>query len=264
MTAETQILGLNRMKIAIWNVNSIKTRLEHVKNWLATHQVDVLMLQELKGEAFPSEIFEEIGYKSVYAAQKAYNGVAILSKHDIDLRCDKLPGDDGDDQARFLDCMIGGVRCVNIYLPNGNPVDSDKYTYKLSWMRRLYDYMKELRGAESDVLIAGDYNVIPEDRDCHDPKAWEGDAATLPQTRALYRSYGFLGYTDAFRVNNHADAQYSFWDYQRGAYQKNHGIRIDHFLLSPNLVDRMESCVIDTAPRGLEKPSDHVPMIVEF
>tara|TARA_R110000764_G_scaffold71130_8_gene146615 strand:- start:3652 stop:4443 length:792 start_codon:yes stop_codon:yes gene_type:complete len=255
------------MKIAIWNVNSIKARLEHVKKWLSDSQVDVLMIQELKGEAFPSEAFEALGYIAVVSSQKAYNGVATLIKKDLtgldfEVMAERLPGDESDEQARFLDCKINGVRCVNIYLPNGNPVDSEKYPYKLSWMKRLYSYMETLRGAESDVLVAGDYNVIPEDRDCHDPAAWEGDAATLPQTRAIYRSYLYMGYTDAFRVKNEQDQQYSFWDYQRGAYQKNNGIRIDHFLLSPNLVDRMESCVIDAAPRALETPSDHVPVVL--
>ncbi len=250
------------MKIAIWNVNSIKTRLDHVTTWLKTHDVDVLMLQELKGEDFPSATFEEMGYKVEFKGQKAYNGVATLSKHAIERVCDHLPGDDADEQARFLDCKINGLRCVNIYLPNGNPVGSEKYDYKLGWMERLHSYMKDLRRADLDVLVAGDYNVIPEDRDCHDPKVWEGDAATLPPTRALYRSYEYLGYVDAFRVNNQEERQYSFWDYQAGAYQKNHGIRIDHFLISPMVADRMESCVIDTAPRGLEKPSDHVPVIL--
>lgn len=250
------------MKIAIWNVNSIKARLEHVKTWLKESDVDVLMLQELKGEVFPEDEFEVLGYKAAYVGQKTYNGVATLSKHDIDIVADKLPGDEDDQQARFIDCRIKGVRCVNIYLPNGNPVGTEKYDYKLSWMNRLYDYMSDLRGAENDVLVAGDYNVMPEDRDCHDPKAWEGDAAIIPETRAIYRSYEYLGYTDAFRVHNQKERQYSFWDYQRGAYQKNHGIRIDHFLLSPALVDRMETCTIDTAPRGLEKPSDHVPVIL--
>lgn len=250
------------MKIAIWNVNSIKARIEHVKNWLKDSDVDVLMMQELKGEAFPYEEFEALGYKAAVSAQKTYNGVATLSKHDIEVKADALPGDESDEQARFLDCVVNGVRCVNIYLPNGNPVNTEKYEYKLSWMQRLYHYMDELRGAENDVLVAGDYNVIPEDRDCHDPKVWDGDAATLPETRSIYRSYEYLGYADAFRINNHNDRQYSFWDYQRGSYQKDHGIRIDHFLISPALVDRMESCVIDSAPRGLEKPSDHVPVIL--
>lgn len=250
------------MKIAIWNVNSIKTRLDHVTSWLKIHDVDVLMLQELKGEDFPSATFAELGYKVEFKGQKAYNGVATLSKHDIERVCDQLPGDDADEQARFLDCKINGLRCVNIYLPNGNPVGTEKYDYKLGWMERLHRYMKDLRCADLDVLVAGDYNVIPEDRDCHDPKVWDGDAATLLPTRALYRSYEYLGYVDAFRVNNQEERQYSFWDYQAGAYQKNHGIRIDHFLISPMVADRMESCVIDTAPRGLEKPSDHVPVIL--
>ena len=252
------------IKIASWNVNSIKARLEHVKRWLTEHEPDILMIQELKGLDFPSEEFKALGYTSNYVSQKAYNGVAIFSKSPQKIILDHLPGDKSDEQARYLEIDYQKTRIINIYLPNGNPVDTDKYSYKLDWMARLYTHLKELRENNVPFLIGGDFNVIPEDRDCHDPKSWAGDALFRPETHAKWRALLNLGLTDAFRVHNHASEQYTFWDYQRGAWPQNHGIRIDHFLLSPPITDRLISCKIDKSPRGEEKASDHTPIILEI
>lgn len=252
------------MKIATWNVNSIKTRLEHVRNWLAANKPDVLMLQELRGLEFPAPTFKELGYESAAVPQKSYNGVAILARHKIETVLTALPGDKADEQARYLEADINGIRCINIYLPNGNPVDSEKFAYKLAWMDRLKKRLAELRADEVPVAIGGDFNLIPEDIDCYDPVLWSGDALFRPESRAKFRAMLYLGYTDAFRVNNTQAQQYTYWDYQAGAWPANKGIRIDHFLLSPALTDRMKSCVIDTAPRGLDKASDHTPVIVEI
>lgn len=252
-------------KIISWNVNSIKARGDHVEKVLEVHQPDLLMIQELKGVDFPTDRFEAMGYTCFVKGQKAYNGVAILSKHsEATLITDNLPGDESDEQARFMDVALHGVRYINIYLPNGNPVDvdSEKYPYKLSWMDRLYDYITPLIENRIPFVIGGDFNVIPEDIDCHDPKAWAGDAAFRPETHAKYRALLNLGLYDAFRLFNRNADQYSFWDYQRGAWQKNNGIRIDHFLLSPALTDRAQSCVIDKTPREWERPSDHTPIIL--
>lgn len=252
------------MKIVSWNVNSIKARREHVLNYLKSESPDVLMMQELKGVEFPAEIFEEIGYHSVHKAQKAYNGVAILSKTPVTLIHDQLPGYEDDEQARYLEVEIKDTRMIDIYLPNGNPVDTDKFTYKLTWMTHLRNRLQSLRDEGIDFLIGGDFNIIPEDKDCYDPKAWDGDAATRPESRALYRSFGNMGLYDAFRVFNNSAGQYTFWDYQAGAWQKDNGIRIDHFLLTPALIDRLRSCVIHKDPRAQDKPSDHTPIMIEI
>jgi exodeoxyribonuclease-3 len=252
------------MRIATWNVNSIKTRLPHVTAWLATHKPDVLMLQELKGLDFPADAFTAAGYKSAAVTQKSYNGVALLSPYDIHVILDKLPGDDADEQARYLEADINNIRVINIYLPNGNPVDSEKYPYKLRWMQRLRTRLETLRNDRVPFLVGGDFNVIPDARDCFDPKAWKGDALFLPQTRAEFRALLNLGLTDALRVVNGADKQYTYWDYQYNAWPANKGIRIDHFLLSPALTDRLAHCTVDREERGREQPSDHTPVIVEI
>jgi exodeoxyribonuclease-3 len=252
------------MKLASWNVNSIKTRLPHVTAWLEGHKPDVLMLQELKGVEFPAGHFEGLGYKSAAVTQKSYNGVAVLARHDIDVVLEKLPGDDGDEQARYIEADIDGVRVINIYLPNGNPVESEKFAYKLRWMERLRARLASLRQDEVPFAVGGDFNVIPEPEDCYSPQAWEGDALFRPESRAQFRALKYLGLTDALRAVNHARGQYTFWDYQYGAWPANKGIRIDHFLLSPPLADRLVNCVIDAAPRAQEQPSDHTPIIVEL
>lgn len=252
------------IKIASWNVNSIKARLDHVKNWLAANRPDVLMLQELKGLDFPAGECESLGYGSEYVSQKAYNGVAVLSKKPVRAVLDRLPGDKTDEQARYLEVEYDGLRLINIYLPNGNPAPGEKFDYKLGWMERLYARLKELRDGEIPFLVGGDFNVIPEARDCYDPKGWESDALYRPETRSRFRSLLNLGLTDAFRIHNEEKGQYSFWDYQAGAWPKNHGLRIDHFLLSPPVTDRMESRTIDKSPRGEEKASDHTPILLEI
>ena len=252
------------MKIAIWNVNSIKARLEHVKRFLKESGVDILMIQELKGLEFPEEALKEAGYQSQAVTQKAYNGVAILSKTPVTLIHDKLPGDKKDEQARYLEVEQDGTRFINIYLPNGNPVDTEKFTYKLAWMDRLIARLKALRNDNIPFVIGGDFNVIPEDKDCYDPQAWKEDALFRIESRRKFRALLNLGLTDAFRVYDTRAKNYSFWDYQAGAWQKNNGIRIDHFLLSPALTDRMTGCIIDTAPRDWDKPSDHTPVILEL
>ena len=252
------------LKIVTWNVNSIKACLEHVKGWLEDNQPDLLLIQELKGLDFPAGEFEAIGYHSQAVTQKAYNGVAILSKQPVTVILDHLPGDETDEQARYLEIDYNNIRIINIYLPNGNPVDTDKYTYKLSWMGRLYNRLKQLRNEQIPFVIGGDFNVIPADEDCHDPAAWRGDAAFRPETHAKWQALLNLGLYDAFRIVNQNAGQYSFWDYQRGAWQKDNGIRIDHFLLSPPITDKLINCHIDKAPRGAEKASDHTPVILEI
>ncbi len=257
-----QIDTLAVMKLAIWNVNSIKARREHAQAFLAQAAPDVLMIQELKGEMFPAEAFE--GYHSAFVGQKAYNGVAILSRTPIDIIHAALPGDNADEQARYLECDVNGLRVINIYLPNGNPVGTEKFTYKLAWMQRLYAHLKTLREAFVPFVIGGDFNVIPENKDCHDPAAWAGDALFQPESRRAFRKYLNLGLTDAFRMFDAGAKKYTFWDYQAGARQRNNGIRIDHFLLSPELADRAIGCVIDETPRDWDKPSDHTPVILQL
>lgn len=252
------------MKIVSWNVNSIKARLDHVKKFLETRKPDVLMLQELKGLDFPDSEFTAMGYECRAVGQKAYNGVAILSKIPFTEINNALPGEDPDDQARFLEVEIEGMRLINIYLPNGNPVPGEKFEYKLRWMARLKKHLRLLRENMIPFAVGGDFNVIPEDRDCYSPAAWEGDALFRPESRAAFRELLNLGLTDAFRVYNQQSGQFTFWDYMAGRWQTNSGIRIDHFLLSPELADRLKSCEIDTEPRGWDKPSDHTPIIVEI
>lgn len=258
------------MKIATWNINGIKARLETVKTWLASASPDIACFQEIKSvdEAFPAEIFEELGYNVAVHGQKGFNGVALLSKIPFDEVIRGLPGDDGDVQARYIEGVVsvpsGVVRVVNIYLPNGNPIDSDKFPYKLSWMERLKARVKELLTYEEPFVVAGDYNVIPTPEDVYDPAAWVNDALFRPETRSQFQSLLNLGLTDAFRACHDEPHQFTFWDYQAGAWQKNHGIRIDHLLLSPQAADKLVSCDIDSEPRGWEKPSDHVPVVMEL
>ncbi len=249
------------MKIVSWNVNSIKARLDHVKRYLSDNNPDILMIQELKGLEFPTEEFDIMGYKTHAITQKAYNGVAIISKYPIELVLDDLPNNEKDEQARYIEANINGMRVINIYLPNGNPI-GEKYDYKLEWMERLYNRLKYLRDNDVEFIIGGDFNVIPEDKDCHDPTNWTGDAAFRIETHKAYRSLLNLGLTDAFRVFNLHANQYSFWDYQKGAWQKDNGIRIDHFLTSPTVTDRLIACEINKNPRGWNKPSDHTPIEV--
>jgi len=253
------------MKVASWNVNSIRARLDHVTAWLKLQQPDVLLLQELKATEFPALVFQALGYESVAVTQKSYNGVAVLSRYPMETINTTLAGDEADSHARYLEMTIEGIRMVNIYLPNGNPVGTEKFAYKLAWMDRLMQKMTAWRADDVPVLVGGDFNVIPEDIDCHKPSSWIRDALFQPEPRARYRALLDLGYTDAFRSLHPGEAgQFTFWDYFRQAFEHNRGIRIDHFLLSPKLAHRLQSCVIDRGPRAQERPSDHTPIMVEL
>ena len=257
------------MKIATWNVNSIKARLPTVLEVLKSIDCDVVCLQELKCETenFPYMEIEELGYQTAVFGQKTYNGVAILSKTPIEDVLTGLPGNEGDDQSRYVEVLTGGdtpVRVASIYLPNGNPFPGEKFAYKLSWMKFLEDRARELLTYEERVVLAGDYNVIPHDEDCWDPAVWKDDALAQPESRAAFQRLQWLGYTEAFASVEGKSHVYTFWDYQRGAWQKDHGIRIDHLLLSPEASDGLVSVSIYKDARGLQKPSDHVPVIGEF
>ncbi len=258
------------MRIATWNVNSIRQRIAHLLTWLADCAPDVVCLQEIKcvDEAFPREAIEALGYNVVTHGQKTFNGVALLSKYPLAEATPRLAGDEGDVHARFLEGVVslksGVMRVACLYLPNGNPVGTDKYPYKLSWMSRLLDYSKERLLTEEPLILAGDFNVIPAARDVHNPAAWGDDALFKPQTRESYQALLGLGLTDALRAVTDAPGQYTFWDYQAGAWQKNHGIRIDHFLLSPQAADRLIGVGIDKHTRAWEKPSDHVPVWIDL
>ena len=234
------------MVIASWNVNSIRARLDHVKSWLADRHPDVLLLQELKGTEFPFESFAELGYQGTAVTQKAYNGVAVLARQAIKVVSTTLGGDDEDNHARFLEVVINGVRIVDIYAPNGNPVGSDKFAYKLAWLVRLKKQLEIWLADSMPTAVGGDFNIIPEDIDCHKPTSWMGDALFQPEPRACYRAMKGLGYVDAFRYLHPDEAgQFTFWDYFRNAFEHNRGIRIDHFLLSPGLAARLTACEID-------------------
>lgn len=222
-------------------------------------------MQELKAAEFPAELFQELGYASAAVTQKSYNGVAILSRQPITTVSTTLIGDEADSHARFLEVIVNDIRIVNIYAPNGNPIGSEKFFYKLAWTDRLYQQLRIWLQSDTPTLVGGDFNVIPEDIDCHKPASWMHDALFQPEVRVRYRALLELGYTDAFRSLHPGEGgQFTFWDYFRKAFEYNRGIRIDHFLLSPGLAQRLESCEIDKAPRALDKPSDHTPIIVRF
>ena len=253
----------NKMKIASWNVNSIRARLDHVCRWLTEQEPDVLLLQELKGEVFPAERFTELGYHSAAVAQKAYNGVAILSRTPFKTVNTTLKGDVADSHARFLETQVGDIKIVNIYAPNGNPVGSEKFAYKLAWMDRLMEELKDWIKGGTSVLVGGDFNVIPEDIDCHKPASWARDALFQPEPRERYRRMLELGYMDVFRSLHPGEGgQFTYWDYFRLAFEHNRGIRIDHFLISPGLVSSVTRCEIDRDPRSWERASDHTPIVL--
>ncbi len=254
------------VKIATWNVNSINARLANAEAWLKAAEPDVVLLQEIKCETdkFPALAFEALGYKSLALGQKSYNGVAILSKEAIEDPLEGLPGDKEDEQARYLEATTFGLRVATIYLPNGNPAPGPKYDYKLAWMKRLKRHAAALLKSEAPVVLGGDYNCIPQPEDCYDPKAWAKDALFLPETRAAFREVLNLGYAEAFRTLHPTKVDYSFWDYQGGAWQADHGIRIDHLLLSPQATDKLVACEVDRGPRGETKASDHTPVWCEL
>lgn len=259
------------MKIATWNVNSIKARLDNAIAWLRDAKPDIACLQELKCEdaAFPAAAFEELGYNVLTHGQKTYNGVAILSKLPAEDVRRGLPGMEDDPQSRYIEAVFSTksrvVRVASIYLPNGNPLGTEKFSYKLRWMDCLHAHARALLAHEEPLVLAGDYNVIPTKLDAKNPEAWVGDALFQPESRARFRSLLNLGFTDAIRqIHGEAPDLYTFWDYQAGAWQRNNGIRIDHLLLSPQAADLLRDAQIDRLVREQEKPSDHVPVIIEL
>ena len=275
------------MRIATWNINGVRSRLDGALAWLKETGPDVACFQEIKctDEAFPAEAFEGLGYNVAVHGQKGFNGVAILSKRPLDEVAVKgLPGDAADTHSRYIEAVVsrpepgpeprseahngsrngGVVRIANLYLPNGNPIGTDKFAYKLAWMRRLQEHVEGLLGLEEPLLIVGDFNVIPEPVDARNPQSWADDALFQPETRAAFRTLLNLGLTDAVRACHPEPGVYTFWDYQAGAWQKDHGIRIDHILMSPQAADRLKASGIDKFTRSWEKPSDHVPVWVEL
>ena len=259
------------MKIASFNVNSINARLPRITEWFDIAKPDVAVLQEIKcmDEKFPADAFEERGYNVLVHGQKTYNGVALLSKHPVDDVMRGLPGDESDEQARYIEALVmpddtDPIRIGGLYLPNGNPAPGPKYDYKLNWMARLTAHAKSLLASEETFVLAGDYNVIPQAEDVYEPKAWEGDALYRPETHAAFRELVNLGLTDAIRQIDPSSILYTFWDYQRGSWQKDNGIRIDHLLLSPQAADRLKDAGVDRNERGKEKPSDHVPVWIKI
>lgn len=257
------------MRIATYNINGIRARLETVAGWLEEKRPDVALLQEIKcvDEAFPREEIERLGYRVETHGQKSFNGVAILSRVPLEDVVRGLPGDEADEQARWIEATALGdraVRVVGLYLPNGNPAPGPKYDYKLAWMARARERMRAMLAAEEPLVVAGDFNVIPEPRDAKRPEAWREDALFLPDSRAAFRRLEALGLTDAIRVRTQAPGLFSFWDFQRGAWERNDGIRIDHHLLSPQAADLLVDAWIEKDARGGVKPSDHVPVWVEL
>lgn len=252
------------MKFATWNVNSLNVRLPHVLDWLAANQPDVLCLQETKQEdsKFPYEELEAAGYQALHIGQKTYNGVAILSRHPIENPQLGIP-DFVDDQKRLLAATINGVRVVCAYIPNGQAVDSDKYQYKLTWLTALTAWLKTELEKHPKLILLGDYNIAPEDRDVHDPKAWEGQVLVSEPERAAFQGFIALGLHDSFRLFEQADKSFSWWDYRMMGFRRNLGMRIDHILVSTSLVADCKASWIDKAPRKLERPSDHTPVVLE-
>lgn len=257
------------MKLATFNINGIKARIEALPAWLTAAQPDVVCLQEIKSvdDAFPRETFEALGYRVETHGQKSFNGVAILSKLPLEDVTRGLPGDDSDEQARWIEATVIGRRAVRVcglYLPNGNPAPGPKYDYKLAWMARMETRARALLALEEPVVFCGDYNVIPQDEDAAKPDQWITDALALPQSRAAFRRLLALGLTDAFRARHTEAGHYTFWDYQAGAWERNNGIRIDHLLLSPRAADLLTNAQIDKQVRAGDKPSDHVPIWVDL
>jgi exodeoxyribonuclease-3 len=257
------------VKIATFNINGIKARIEQLTGWLEATKPDVAVLQEIKSqdEGFPREIFEDMGYRVETHGQKSFNGVAILSRLPLEDVTRGLPGDESDEQARWIEATVMGDRAVRVcglYLPNGNPAPGPKYDYKLSWMARLKARAEAILATEEPAVLLGDYNVIPQDEDAARPEAWRQDALAMPESRAAFRRLLNLGLTDAFRARTQAPGHYTFWDYQAGAWNRNDGIRIDHALLTPQAADLLRDCWIDREIRGQDKPSDHVPLWVDL
>ena len=253
------------MKFATWNVNSLNVRLPHVLDWLRDNQPDVLCLQETKQEdsKFPYEALIEAGYESAHIGQKTYNGVAILSRyamHDIQ---GNIPNFD-DDQQRVVTASINGIRVVCAYIPNGQALDSDKYQYKMRWLSAFQAWLKSELSLYPELVVLGDYNIAPEDRDCHDPAAWLGQVLVSPAERLAFQNLLDLGLHDSFRLFEQTEKSFSWWDYRMMGFRRNFGMRIDHILVSDSLKSRCLSAHIDKSPRKLERPSDHTPVVLEL
>lgn len=250
------------MKIATWNVNSIKVRIPHLVEWVKQAQPDIVLLQELKvtDDQFPRMAIDELGYNLAMVGQKTYNGVAILSKSPVELERTTLPGDPSDEQARYVEAVTGNVRVASIYLPNGNPVETDKFSYKLAWIDRLIAHVQMLLAYEEALILGGDFNVCPTDEDVYDPQGFRDDALCRPESRSRFHALCHLGLTDAIRALHPQPHLYSYWDYQAGRWNRDEGLRIDHLLLSPQAADRLTASDIDKGPRSLDKPSDHTPV----
>ena len=261
------------IKIATFNVNSLRARIGNVLSWLKHAQPDVALFQEIKclDTELPRLEIEDLGYNFEAVGQKSYNGVAILSKRPFMIEARRLPGGEGDDHARYIEAVIDvadgkrhkALRVASIYLPNGNPVDTDKFSYKLAWLERLNEHARNLLELEEPLVLGGDYNVVPTDDDVYDPVGWANDALCRPESRAGFFRLLNLGYVDAFRAVHSEPHQYTFWDYQAGRWQRGEGLRIDHLLLSPQAADSLDDCQIDQTPRKTDKPSkpsDHTPI----
>lgn len=253
------------MKIASWNVNSLRQRLPHLLDWLNAHQPDLLGLQEIKCQEqdFPIDAFTAAGWCAAWVGQKTFNGVAVISKKPVEVIATSVPKLK-DEQARYLEVELDGVRFINIYAPNGNPIGTEKFDYKIRWLKALYAHAQSLLVREQKLIIAGDFNIIPCERDVWDESRWLDDALCQAEARALWRSFLWHGFSDAIASHLGDNHLYTFWDYQKGAWQKDWGIRIDHFLLSPQAADCLEGAGIDKRERGKEKPSDHVPVWIEL
>ncbi|STX29907.1 exodeoxyribonuclease III [Legionella beliardensis] len=253
------------LKLATWNVNSLKIRLEQVLAWFEQHQIDILALQETKtpNENFPLAAFTERGYHVVYSGQKTYNGVAIISRQPIENSVTDIPDFD-DPQRRILITSIGDLRLINLYVPNGAAVGCDKYHYKLHWLTKLNTHIQQELMRYPKLAVVGDFNIAPEDRDVHDPVAWEGSVLVSPQEREAFAALLALGLHDSFRLFPQPEKLYSWWDYRAAGFRRNHGLRIDHILLSAELAQACVSAQIDKLPRAVERPSDHTPVLVEL
>ncbi|MYZ50190.1 exodeoxyribonuclease III [Propylenella binzhouense] len=258
------------MRIATWNINGIKARFDSLAHWLKEAGPDVVCLQEIKSqeEGFPRAAIEALGYNVAVLGQKGFHGVAILSRHPLEDVRRGLPGDDGDVQARFIEAVVpngdGIVRIASAYMPNGNPIGTEKFAYKLAWLGRLEAWIADRMALEEPLVLAGDFNIIPTPLDAKRPQAWVNDALFQPESRAAFRRMAALGLTDAIRAVDDGPGRYTFWDYQAGCWQKDDGIRIDHLLLSPEAADRLRAAGIDRHTRAWEKPSDHVPVWIEL
>lgn len=253
------------MKIATWNVNSLRVRLPQVLRWLEASQPDALALQETKTEDrdFPVQEFQRAGYHVAFSGQPTYNGVALISRLPLAIRATALP-DFEDAQKRVLLAEIGGLHVLNLYVPNGQSPDSDKYRYKLEWLAQLDLWLGPLMRERPDLVVLGDFNIAPDDRDVYDPKAWEGQVLVSEPERIAFRKLLGHGLADSFRLHTDGTGHYSWWDFRTAAFRRNHGLRIDHILLSPALAERSAATVIDREPRGWERPSDHTPVVAEI